>query len=321
MTIFYSWQSDTDTALNRNFIEDCLGRALRKIGPELSLELAPRIDRDTQGVPGTPEITATIMRKIDECDVFVADVTLVATTDAGKRSPNPNVMLEWGYALKARGSSAVVHVMNTAFGAPNELPFNLVHRRWPIDYALANREERGKVRQILVASLGEALRASLRFAAETARSASGAPASSLRGIRERIMGSDPQRDWARSSDGSREWAVFVHDVNLRLELDYENRVQNQNYREDWANRFPDKSASGYWCDVVYGSSRALSLYLVSVDGGRAMLPPPTVRNDPPDLRVDPLWFRIAEVFDTLGTLYDYFRRAGLSFGPSDANLA
>ena len=35
-------------------------------------------DRDTQGVTGAPDIVQTIFSKVDECDVFVADVTSVA---------------------------------------------------------------------------------------------------------------------------------------------------------------------------------------------------------------------------------------------------
>lgn len=34
VTVFYSWQSDTPARVNRNFIEDALKRALKKIAAE-----------------------------------------------------------------------------------------------------------------------------------------------------------------------------------------------------------------------------------------------------------------------------------------------
>ncbi|NSZ75042.1 hypothetical protein G6L74_14925 [Agrobacterium tumefaciens] len=43
------------------------------------------------GVPGTPNISETILNKIRECEIFVGDVTFVAKTEGGKQIPNPNV--------------------------------------------------------------------------------------------------------------------------------------------------------------------------------------------------------------------------------------
>ena len=60
-TIFYSWQSDLDTRINRNFIEKALKKAARKASKELAVENANRnddidlqVDKDTKGLPGTP---------------------------------------------------------------------------------------------------------------------------------------------------------------------------------------------------------------------------------------------------------------------------
>jgi hypothetical protein len=51
---------------------------------------------------------------------------------------------------------------NEAFGSPEELPFDLKHRRWPLSYHLAvdvPADERRTVRESLVKALGEALTA------------------------------------------------------------------------------------------------------------------------------------------------------------------
>src|SRR5262245_5962387 len=102
MTVFYSWQSDSPSKFNRSFIERALKEALKRLRSDAALELALRnttieLDKDTQGVPGSPPIVETILKKIEECAVFVADVTYVGTSKEGftntsgsaRRFPNP----------------------------------------------------------------------------------------------------------------------------------------------------------------------------------------------------------------------------------------
>ena len=101
--VFDSWQSDRDSKTLRYLIREALELAARKPSRELEFEDVVRVDQDTQGVPGHPEIFRTICGKIDSCAIFVADLTYVATTDSGERIPNPNVAIELGYALKSIG--------------------------------------------------------------------------------------------------------------------------------------------------------------------------------------------------------------------------
>jgi hypothetical protein len=55
-TIFFSWQSDTETLTGRNFIERALDRAVGAIGLDTQVEEAVRqeleVDRDTKGGVG-----------------------------------------------------------------------------------------------------------------------------------------------------------------------------------------------------------------------------------------------------------------------------
>jgi hypothetical protein len=138
LTVFYSWQSDTLSKVNRNFIEDALTRALKKTAAEAEVIPAARgqelkLDKDTAGRPGTPPIVETIFSKIGQCAVFVPDLTFVAKTASGRPTPNANVLIEYGWALKSRTDQRIVPVMNDAFGKPSEttLPFNMRHLRWP----------------------------------------------------------------------------------------------------------------------------------------------------------------------------------------------
>jgi hypothetical protein len=167
-TIFFSWQADTPTNDSRNFIEKALGTAIKGLMADVSIDSAireagVRIDKDTKGVAGTPPIVDTIFRKIDAAGAFVADLTFVGTRLDGRPTPNPNVLLEYGWALKSRGHASVVCVMNTAYGEPSEasLPFNMKHLRWPITFHLPETADAAKRSDVLV-GLATDLRSALR---------------------------------------------------------------------------------------------------------------------------------------------------------------
>lgn len=88
-TIFYSWQTDRPNNTNRGFILTALESAADAIANDLNLE--PVVERDTQNVPGSPDISTTIFKKIATSDVFVADITLIKAKTARRPTPNPNV--------------------------------------------------------------------------------------------------------------------------------------------------------------------------------------------------------------------------------------
>lgn len=147
LKIFYSWQSDIEGRFNRNFIKGCLEKAIKKLNQNQDIEDAIRLDHDTKDIKGTPDITGTIFKKIEECDIFIGDITFIAKPRGKKFCPNPNVLIELGYALKALGDESVINVMNVAFGKPkNKLPFDLAHKRWPIQYELNDKNYKNKVK-------------------------------------------------------------------------------------------------------------------------------------------------------------------------------
>lgn len=127
-SFFYSWQSDLPAQLNRNLILDALERSAKAITRDERQWVRPVIDRDTSGLIGTPAIADSILAKIASSDAFVADVSLVNGGSA-RLTPNPNVLVELGYAVGKLGWDRVILVQNTAFGAPDDLPFDLRGRR------------------------------------------------------------------------------------------------------------------------------------------------------------------------------------------------
>jgi len=168
--VFYSWQSDTPSNVNRNFIEKALKAAINRFRSDAEIEVALRdlpveLDKDTQGVAGSPPIAQTILQKIEECAVFVADLTFIGSSTLGSKQrliSNPNVLIEYGYALRCHGHGKLVGIMNTAFGESHmeNLPFDLQHLRWPITYELKDTTSEQKQAQYdgLVRRLSEALR-------------------------------------------------------------------------------------------------------------------------------------------------------------------
>lgn len=122
-TIFYSWQSDVKAS--RNFISDCMKRLPQKLVDLAAIE----ISRDTEGIAGAPNIGDTIYEKIDRADIFVADVTIINAGTTGRKTPNPNVLIELCYAIKTLGWNRIILLYDRDFGTVEELPFDINHQR------------------------------------------------------------------------------------------------------------------------------------------------------------------------------------------------
>ena len=140
--IFYSWQSDLPGSQTRNLIQGGIDSAVKAL--KNTVEIIA--DRDTKGVLGTPEITETIFNKIADSDIFVADISIInkystyddegKIEDAVKCSPNPNVLVELGFAAGVLGWDHVICIIDTDYGRIEDLPFDLAHRR-PFAYSLS----------------------------------------------------------------------------------------------------------------------------------------------------------------------------------------
>lgn len=167
--IFFSWQVDTPPSVGRNFIRSVLDKACERITADASVEEAARgieVDSDTQGIAGQPPIVDTIFKKIDGAQVFIADMTFVGTRLDGRPTPNPNVLIEYGWALKGGSYERIICIANTVYGeiSGETLPFNMRHVKWPITYNLAESAtptEKKAETERLVKILEGAIRASL----------------------------------------------------------------------------------------------------------------------------------------------------------------
>src|SRR5208337_4992181 len=162
MKIFWSWQSDTHGQTGRHFVKAAMLAAIERLKEAEDVEEPSErdtlhdlhLDQDRQGLSGSPDLAAAILRKIAAANVVIADVTIVhrakGTRQEGKLIKgrsfiNPNVAIELGYALKAIGDANVLMVMNTFYGNRDELPFDLRHKAGPIQYNLSPEAGSGAV--------------------------------------------------------------------------------------------------------------------------------------------------------------------------------
>lgn len=155
--IFYSWQSDLGNSTNRSFIEDALEKAIKEINNELNLPLV--LDKDTSGKTGSPDIVNSILRKIDESFIFVADISIVGKVNE-KSAVNSNVIYETGYAQGVLSDENIILICNTAYGKIEDMPFDLRARRI-MQYNCSNEispEEKREQKDMLVQHLKNAIR-------------------------------------------------------------------------------------------------------------------------------------------------------------------
>lgn len=152
--IFYSWQSDLPGSKTRNFIRECIDEAI-ELAEETEAIDAER-DEATKGVTGSPNIVTTIFSKIDDCDLFIADLSLcfIGSENNQKKSPNPNVLLELGYAVKTLGWERVICLCNIDYGS--EYPFDIAHNR------ITNYSFQGKTRKEVMVDISKIIFINIR---------------------------------------------------------------------------------------------------------------------------------------------------------------
>jgi len=150
-TIFYSWQSDHRNT--KNFIDRALSSAIKDLAGNSRLDKAPRLDKDTQGTVGSPNIVSTIKDKINNCGIFVADVSIVDESKLGRKLVNQNVMFELGYAIAKHSELNVVMLLNSDLGDPKDLPFDISHHR-VLQFSVENDDKSGsKLKEKLAGAL------------------------------------------------------------------------------------------------------------------------------------------------------------------------
>lgn len=181
LNIFYSWQSDLPNNSNRGFIQSIIEKVVKELNKEYEFFIDLNVDRDTKDETGTPEIIATILKKIDSAYIFIADTSIInsepsfredwkynllkflkllPTLNSGRLTPNPNVLFELGYASEVVGWDKILCFYNLDYGKIEDLPFDIRTRR-PITYELKD-EDKPKVKKALVKIVKESIEQTLK---------------------------------------------------------------------------------------------------------------------------------------------------------------
>lgn len=127
-TVFLVWQSDLGPT--RNKVKKALEAATGLLATDAH---AVALDYDMRGEAGSPPIDHVIFRKIRDAHVVVCDITPVGSTAENsdgsvKALPNPNVMVELGYAIATVGHNRVITVRDMT--VEGDLPFDIRQLRY-----------------------------------------------------------------------------------------------------------------------------------------------------------------------------------------------
>ncbi|MBK8433268.1 MAG: hypothetical protein IPL28_19120 [Chloroflexi bacterium] len=96
--------------------------------------------------------------KIDSATLSLADGTFVTGQNNLRKSPNPNVLIELGYAASKLSWDNIICILNLAFGQIEELPFDLRSRRILTYHLIPNSEKKAVVKKELVNKLTYAIK-------------------------------------------------------------------------------------------------------------------------------------------------------------------
>jgi len=140
ITIFYSWQSDLPDNTNRKIIREAIHLAIPDI-EENNVQIV--LDEATRGEPGSPYIPGAIIDKIKLADIFIGDVTTTnqSCSCGAKKTPNPNVVFELGFAVAHLGWKRIILLVNTHYtDISKDLPFDFDrHRATPFKVNVNNK--------------------------------------------------------------------------------------------------------------------------------------------------------------------------------------
>ena len=140
--VFYSWQSDLGHP-HTSFLREAIKQACLQI--EENNEFSIIVDDATRDMSGSGDIVKNIFDKVKNADIFIGDITIINNSDnVGNRPvPNPNVMIELGYALAHLGEDRIIMPFNTFYGKMADRPFDIITNRC-LDYKYDFNPERDK---------------------------------------------------------------------------------------------------------------------------------------------------------------------------------
>lgn len=151
-TVFYSWQSDLPDS--NKVIAKSIEGAIKELAQISEFDYQISLDRDTKDASGSPDITKTIFNKIKVTDIFICEVTSINNLPEYnlRKTPNPNVLIELGFATFALGWDRIICINNLKYSTEQMLPFDIRnHRvlRFNSDDQNAKQDLKGKIKHAI----------------------------------------------------------------------------------------------------------------------------------------------------------------------------
>ncbi len=128
-TIFYSWKSDEPN--NTGNIKSSIRKAMDEVEGKI-IDINIILDEATRDESGSPNIPKTILNKISEADIFICDVSIINLNQTCeiRKTPNPNVLIELGYAIATLGWGRIILLFDKSVGKiEDSLPFDIKTQR------------------------------------------------------------------------------------------------------------------------------------------------------------------------------------------------
>lgn len=155
--IFYSWQSRTDRRKNKNYIYNCILKAIKQAEKKIT-NVSYIVEDGAGDKSGSPDIASTIRNEMTaNCDIFIADLSII-NSNTKKNSfisklfhldytpfMNENVLIEYGIAYGNKSEDSLISIMNIEYGDPRNdssiMPFDISTLRFPIFYKYKENQE------------------------------------------------------------------------------------------------------------------------------------------------------------------------------------
>lgn len=145
--IFFSWQSDLKE--HKALIFERLTAAIEILNDRSDVAFNYLLDEATRDTPGAPNIVETILGKIDQCHIFVSDISIVNKKTQDRKMPNPNVMFELGYAVRSKSWERVILLFDITTGSIDDLPFDIQQNRISVFSTASDEPQTKKLRSIV----------------------------------------------------------------------------------------------------------------------------------------------------------------------------
>lgn len=155
-SVFFSWQSDLPNRINRTPIKEAINKAIKTLNADNN-GMHFTYEESTSGEVGAPNIAQTIIEKISKSDIFICDISIVNKHSKFRKTPNPNVMFELGFAFNLLGWDKIICIFNTESGNVGQLPFDINHNR-----LLCYSSEKSDYKTTLVTNIKHAVEAMIQ---------------------------------------------------------------------------------------------------------------------------------------------------------------